>query len=243
MAYQKKKNEEKVVAWFAPKRKTIKFDGDEDSLQIVDSVIEKIDFEKFPIVKGDIVEVGIKNDEVIFLKKVDVKKEKNEEKVETKNEVSPESNEESEIKTITIDAVRKDKTALKESNGTWPKISQNLQGNEAFQRGATVEVKMQGGVIVAVKKQTKVEEKVESKVIDKVEPEQKPVTNSTVKQAEAEKTTYKNTNESIEAQVSVKESGLIVRAMMEKHGIVREAEVIRLLKVYTKACYEAMQEV
>jgi len=244
MAYQKKsKGEEKTVAWMAPKRKTIKFEGDEDSLQIADNVMEKVDFEKFPIIKGDIVEVSVKDEEVIFLKKVDAKKE---EKVEIEKEVNEEPNEKTEIKTITVEAVRKDKTALKEGGGSWPKISENLQGNEAFQRGATIEVKMQGDTIVAVKKQ----EKVESKVADKVEQEtkisqaEKKVVADPIATQETKKITVtkSETAISIESQQALKEAVNIVKMSIEKDNI-EEKEIIRLIKVYTKACYEAMQEV
>lgn len=232
MSYQKKqKGEFKTVSWYAPKRKTIKFEGDEDSLQIADNVMEKVDFEKFPIVKGDIVEVSIKDEEVIFFKKISGASK--EEKVETKNEAKSESKEEAEIKTIIVEVVRKDKTALKETNGTWPKISENLQGNEAFQRGATIEVKMLGETIVAVKKQGKVEGKKEQKIVN----------DSPVKQEPKKIIVSKDSTAiSIESQQALKEAVAIVRTKIET-GSLGEEEIIRLIKVYTKACYEAMQEV
>lgn len=59
----------KTVAWFLEKKALIKFADDEKSYKLAENVIKANNFEKFPIRKADIVEVGILNDAITFLRK------------------------------------------------------------------------------------------------------------------------------------------------------------------------------
>jgi hypothetical protein len=62
-------NVTKTVAWFLEKKALIKFVDDEKSYKLAENVVKANNFEKFPIRKADIVEVGILNDTITFLRK------------------------------------------------------------------------------------------------------------------------------------------------------------------------------
>jgi hypothetical protein len=62
-------NEVKIVAWFMQAKNVIKFANDEVTYKLGDAVIKASNFEKFPLNKGDKVEVGIKEGVVTFLRK------------------------------------------------------------------------------------------------------------------------------------------------------------------------------
>lgn len=59
----------KIVAWFLEKKALIKFADDEKSYKLAENVIKANDFEKFPIRKGDVVEIGLTADVITFLRK------------------------------------------------------------------------------------------------------------------------------------------------------------------------------
>ena len=48
----KKQNETRTVEWFVEKRNMIKLEGDEAGIFLADNVIEKSNFQKYPINKG-----------------------------------------------------------------------------------------------------------------------------------------------------------------------------------------------
>jgi hypothetical protein len=62
-------NEIKLVAWFMQKKAVIKFANDDTTYKLAEAVIKASNFEKFPLSKGDKVEVGIKEGVVTFLRK------------------------------------------------------------------------------------------------------------------------------------------------------------------------------
>jgi hypothetical protein len=65
----RKPNETKIVAWLLVAKKLIKFANDETSYKIGDKVMAANDFTKYPLTKGDKVEVGIQEGVVTFLRK------------------------------------------------------------------------------------------------------------------------------------------------------------------------------
>lgn len=69
MATERKPNEVRMVAWFMGTKNVIKFANDDASYPLAEAVIKASNFEKFPLSKGDRVEVGIKDNVVTFLRK------------------------------------------------------------------------------------------------------------------------------------------------------------------------------
>jgi hypothetical protein len=66
---ERKPNEIKFVAWFMAVKGVIKFANDDTTYKLGDAVIKASNFEKFPLFKGDKVEVGINEGVVTFLRK------------------------------------------------------------------------------------------------------------------------------------------------------------------------------
>jgi len=62
-------NEIKLVAWFMAAKNVIKFANDDTTYKLAEAVVKASNFEKFPLSKGDKVEVGIKEGIVTFLRK------------------------------------------------------------------------------------------------------------------------------------------------------------------------------
>jgi len=152
--------EQKIVAWFLPKKALIKFDGGEDSFSVGAKVMEVADFEKYPIVKGDNVDVTIENNEVVFLRKVSVAK-----KVETKTEEKKEevvktssNNSTEEVKKLKVVGVFNNESIKfneKINNKQWCKLSDELKKSDlksiGFVANNEVEITLKDGIIVAVK--------------------------------------------------------------------------------------------
>ena len=66
---ERKPNEVKIVGWLLVAKKLIKFANDETSYKISDNVMAKSNFDKFPLKKGDSVEVGISEGTVTYIRK------------------------------------------------------------------------------------------------------------------------------------------------------------------------------
>jgi hypothetical protein len=62
-------NEIKIIDWFMQKKAVIKFNGDDTTYKLSETVIKASNFEKFPLQKGDKVEVAITDGVVTFLRK------------------------------------------------------------------------------------------------------------------------------------------------------------------------------
>ena len=62
-------NQIKIVAWFMAAKNVIKFANDDTTYKLAEAVVKASNFEKFPLSKGDKVEVGIKEGVVTFLRK------------------------------------------------------------------------------------------------------------------------------------------------------------------------------
>ena len=62
-------NEIKMVAWFMAAKNVIKFNGDDTTYKLSETVIKVSNFEKFPLSKGDKVEVAITEGVVTYIRK------------------------------------------------------------------------------------------------------------------------------------------------------------------------------
>ena len=69
MAYEKKPNEVKRIAWHLVAKNLLKFVDDETSYKLTDKVLAANDFVKFPLSKGTLVEVGIIDNTITYLRK------------------------------------------------------------------------------------------------------------------------------------------------------------------------------
>jgi len=150
----KKPNEQKVVSWFIVKKSLIKFEGEEDSVSVSDTVMNVSDFDKYPIEKGDTVEMDIKNDEVSFLRKVKGKKSEPKKEENTKTN----TDEKSDVKKVTIFAVAVNKKVVKfEKDGQWIHVSESLQKKNyddiGLVAGNIVSVTLVNDEIASIKKE------------------------------------------------------------------------------------------
>lgn len=168
----------KVVNWFLLDKNPplIKFQGDEDSAVVSEKVIAASNFEKYPIRKGDSVEVSIEGNEVVFLRKENkfAKKPNT-----TKTETNPAGSSASETKELTVTAIYNGESVKFEEeniNGKkWTKLSDELKGKDLKSIGLVannkVKITLVDGVISSVESLTKetpqVEEKAEAKVSTK----------------------------------------------------------------------------
>ena len=66
---EKKPNEVKIVAWFMAAKNVIKFLNDDTTYKLSEVVIKASNFEKFPLAKGNRVEVAITEGVVTYLRK------------------------------------------------------------------------------------------------------------------------------------------------------------------------------
>jgi len=240
----KKANPVKTVEWFSKKQMLIKFVGEEDSIFLADNVIEASDFEKYPIVEDDKVEVGVTDvdgeDKITYLRKQNKFTKKTTTIAKKKNPTTnpddaptetvadaPVDSSDGEVQTVKIISVRTDFTAMKiVGREDWPKIAPSLKGNPLLKSKNVVMVKIKDDVVVAVKASDKKEVKQEGKAVTKA--------------------TFisKGTNTSIEGQVAIKEAGSIIRALIERdrEEVNTIIKITALIKPLTKECFQAMQE-
>ena len=168
----------KVVNWFLLDKNPplIKFQGDEDSVVVSEKVISVSNFEKYPIKKGDSVEVSIEGNEVVFLRKENKFAKKTN---TTKTETKPAESSASETKELTVTAIYNGESVKFEEeniNGKkWTKLSDALKGKDFKSIGLVannkVKITLVDGVISSVESLTKeapeAEEKTEAKVSTK----------------------------------------------------------------------------
>ena len=221
----------KEVVYYLASKSMIKFVDDKTLYNISENVKQSLSLKK-----GDTVSVKIEEDNVVAITKVEQTKEeskpeaekKDAKKVEEKEEekIEDKSEEEAVIKTITIVAVRKDKTACKIDDGTWPKISDELVKKDPFTLGivakAVIDVKMYNGVIidvVAIKEKPKEEKKF----------------------AKSTNQSNNSVNSSIEKQCALKSAVKVVKVLIEKELVTKDA-IKACIKDLTKTCYEAIQQ-
>ncbi|MCK9542126.1 MAG: hypothetical protein M0R03_08860 [Novosphingobium sp.] len=145
---------QKIVAWFMTAKKLIKFQDSTESYTVADNVMEKADFTKYPIKKGNNVNVTIEDGVVTYLRKAEgqpksepkptetlpppqtpkteekppVEKKKTEPIAEPKSEEKVASQASGEEQTVTIYAVAGNKTVVKfDKDSAWVKVSSDIQ--------------------------------------------------------------------------------------------------------------------
>jgi len=204
----------------------VKFVEDEMSHVISQNVMEKTDFDKYPIKKGDVVSVAVENDEVVYLRKDKNEKKEEVKKEEPKPEPTVDKTEDSKPepkevvkKILTIEAVGKNEVIMfkeEKINGyKWTKVSEELKKTDliqsGFKAGTEVEVELNDGVIQQM---------------------------TVVAQSS------NSTNDSIERQVALKEAGATVRSYIESKSVnVAYLEKTKqLIKDLAKTYYEALTE-
>ena len=156
-----KKTVSKVVAWCVPKRALIKFDGEDDSVTISKNVIEKIDFAKYPLAKGDTVDVSIEGEEVVYIRKSSDTSSAQEEKVEAKEEVKAEEKVETKASDDSVELTKEvycvSKYGLKfVGDNDWTNFIDELQKKDFRSMGVVarniITVVIKNGKIVEIKK-------------------------------------------------------------------------------------------
>jgi len=218
----------------------VKFVEDEMSHVISQNVMEKTDFDKYPIKKGDVVSVAVENDEVVYLRKDKNEKKEEVKKEEPKPEPTVDKTEDSKPepkevvkKILTIEAVGKNEVIMfkeEKINGyKWTKVSEELKKTDliqsGFKAGTEVEVELNDGVI---QQMTVVAQKEEKK--EETKSYSKKSSNST--------------NDSIERQVALKEAGATVRSYIESKSVNVDSleKTKQLIKDLAKTYYEALTE-
>ena len=152
-----KKTVNKIVAWFIPKRALIKFDGEDDSITISENVMQKTDFAKYPLLKGDTVDVSIEGEEVVYIRKSAKQEAKEEKKIIDKKEEVEEKTVKEDTQEITKEVYCVSKYGLKFVGDTsWTNFTEELQKKDFRSMGVvaknTITVVLQNDKIVEIKK-------------------------------------------------------------------------------------------
>lgn len=156
-----KKTISKIVAWCVPKRALIKFDGDDDSVTISQNVLDKTDFAKYPLAKGDTVDVSIDGEEVVYIRKSSDTSSAKEEKVEAKEEAKAEEKVETKASDDSVELTKEvycvSKYGLKfVGDNDWTNFTDELQKKDFRLMGVvarnTITVVLKDGKIVEIKK-------------------------------------------------------------------------------------------
>lgn len=214
---EKKKNLTKKVSWFFPKKALIKFEDSEDSLSVSDKVMEVSDFVKYPVLKGDTVEVGIKDDEVAFMRKV-----KGAKKSFAKKTTSTTSGVKEE-KEVRIFAVAGNKKVVKfEKDGAWIPVAENVQAQDydkiGLVAGNTVTITLEDDTISFVKGATET----------KPASEGKPATS-------AKRNSYRDEESTDKRTASMNAKDVIVALLNNK--LIDKAQVKTVIEDLTKTFY------
>jgi hypothetical protein len=230
-----KGNEEVMkIKWLLVDKQMVKFDEKEESFKLDDGVMKFIDRVK----AGDTVKVGIKDDTVIFLQK------------EKKTEASTES---SEQKEWTVIGMPKNKQAIKFAEQPdekyWYPVDESIQKDfDSINKGDKILVGF-GNVMVTSQAGKRYPKNGVVSVSFTEKPKlasEQTVDNAVTSQASVvEKTQFKtsSTNDSIEAQVALKEAGAIVRSFIEtKSEIVNTVEKVEsVIATLTKSFLDTLK--
>lgn len=213
------KGTKKVVSWFVEKKALIKFEDSDEAYKLSAKVIEVSDFSKYPIEKGDTVNVSIEDDEITFLRKV---------KDSNKQDSAPSEN--SEIQKLTVEAIYKGESVKfnKNVNGKkWTKVSNNIKSQGLDTVGLVanneVEITLTEGIITAVK------------IIKGKESTGK----SSSKSIEQKKTSYRDEDASDRRSAVMTAKDIVIALINNKE--IKKPDIEIALKDLTKTCYEAMK--
>lgn len=191
-----KPNEIKVVAWFLQQKNLIKFTDGEATYSLDEKVIAVANFEKFPIRKGDTVEVGLKDNKVTFLRKkkseppkeqlssepkpstqieseVEEPKQLPDEKAQTSDTTAPINSSPELLKELTVFAVAANKKVVKfielKDEG-WFQIAENIQTQDYRTIGLIaknkVYVQITEKTVVAILPNVEVEKPIEEPIVE-----------------------------------------------------------------------------
>jgi hypothetical protein len=236
----------KTVFYFVPAKALIKFKEDDESLIIVDAVMTSENLAKDSLKNGDVVEVeigeveiktGKKEQRVIKLQRV--KEETTEEKPkETKKaEDKKETKSESESETVTKEILCVSKYGLKFVNeDNWINFSDELQNQNPKQMGAIAK-----NTITA----TIVDGKIASFfTVEVTKPQESKEQNKPEQNTKKSEPYESTTNNSIERQVALKESGAIIRSLIEikDERVNTDEKIMNLIKTLTKVCLDAVRQ-
>ena len=222
------KGTEKTVAWFLPKKAMIKFEGDDESYAVATNVMEVSDFDKYPVLKGDSVNVSIEGEEVTFLRKL-----KGDGKKSGSSSKSTSSGDK-ETKTLTVEAIYNNESVKfkdeKINNKKWTKVSDEIKEKGLAEVGLVakneVEITLDNGVIVAVK------------VGDSGREETKSDEEKT--QSSSKKSSWRD-EDATDKRTAVMSAKDIVVALINNKEI-EKPDVKEVLADLTKTCYKAIQD-
>lgn len=212
-----KQTQEKVVDWVLPAKKVIKFQDSEDTYTLANQVA-KLDFDKYPINEGDVVDVGIDDDTVNFMRKKKGAKRTPKPATTTSN-----SNLESRVMTIAGIPSNKEVIKFKEDEKTWFPVDDKVKDLDFKALGIVAKAK----VNVTFGKTKKVKGK-EVGVITYIEvvKEEKTDNPQTTSNVETTTVTYNGRNSSIEKQCAVKSACEVVKSLVEK-GVIEELKDVK----------------
>lgn len=229
------KGVQKVVSWFLPKKSLIKFEDSDDSLSLSSKVIEVANFEKYPILKGDVVDVSIENDEVVFLRKVSGAKKASSESPKTEEKKESSSK---EVKKLTVVGVWQNESIKfneKINNKQWVKLSDSLKTQNlesiGFVANNEVEVTLENNIITDVK------------IVGNVKKDEKQSTNSVKSDSSVKKSSsYRDEDSMDRRSASMTAKDIIVAFISVKSPIVDEvAKVEVLIERLTQKIYAINQ--
>lgn len=230
------KGEQKIVAWFLPKKALIKFEGEDDSFPLSSKVMEVANFEKYPILKGDAVDVSVENNEVTFLRKVSGGKKSTEIKSESSATTSSNtsSGEVKRLKVVGIFQGESVKFNEKINNKQWCKLSDELKTKDLRSIGLVanneVDVTISNGIIVAVN------------LINAVKSESKEFSKS-AENAVKRSGSYRDEDSTDRRTASMNAKDVVVAYINSKAGIVDTVEKVEtLVERLTQKFYTTTQK-
>lgn len=265
-----KKNEVRTVTWLLVAKNLIKFVGDDNSYPLAENVIAKSNFAKFPILKGDSVEVDIKEGKVVYLRKVKADAPKQEAvttetvqpnpepvKQEVKKEAPP-IQVAGEWKELTVYAVTTDKKVVKFTeikDEGWKQIDPTIQALDYKEVGLIaknrVKVQIVENNVVAVQKvasqapQTPVAAPTASDNVKKdATPVQAPVQASSPKKEWKPASQYNDDRQnSIECQAMINSACEVVGQVAASVSPAPTASVINnMIKAIAESNYQLLQD-
>ena len=219
-----------VVDNMASNKSVIKFTGDETWYEISQKV-QGYDLVKYGIVNGATADVTFDAaNQVIYLKK------KEGAAPAATQQTSAPATTEGDTKMWTVKAVAKNKKVIKfdESEKDWDVVSKEVEALDLTGLGIVPKAKVLvtfdgGGIVTAISLAT-------------VTPEPPPTSTDAPPSNTSNYSESQATSTSIEKQVALKESGWIIRSLIEKDAPLTDEAIVEKLKKFTKAGLEAMNQ-
>lgn len=219
-----------VVDNMASNKSVIKFTGDAEWYDVSQKV-QGYDLVKYGIVNGATADVTFDAaNQVIYLKK------KEGAAPAATQQTSAPATTEGDTKMWTVKAVAKNKKVIKfeESSNPWDNLSPEVEKLDLKGIGIVPKAKVLvtfdgGGIVTAISLAT-------------VTPEPPPTSTDAPPSNTSNYSESQATSTSIEKQVALKESGWIIRSLIEKDAPLTDEAIVEKLKKFTKAGLEAMNQ-